>query len=144
MKKIDYALYCEPGECDEENKMMKIFKINGHEVAFAPCTAIAVSIGDTTRQKAVFVHDLEDEFGDGDGVIFGEDVPENEEEAASLLEGYIDTYSETLETVYSNDCNARNACVVAYDNAYMRANDAYVAMCDNAYVLGALETVKKS
>ena len=99
MKEIDCALYHKPDERDEENKMTKAFKINGHEVAFAPCTAIAVSIGDTTRQKAVFVHDLEDEFEDGDGVIFGEDVPENEEEAASLLERYIDTYSETLETV---------------------------------------------
>lgn len=82
-----------------ENKMTKIFKVNGHEVVFAPCTAIAVSIDDTARQKAVFIHDLNDEFGDGDGVIFGENVPETEAEAASLLEEQIDTYWETLGTV---------------------------------------------
>lgn len=78
---------------------MNVFMVLGHEVGFTACTAIAASIGDTARQKAVFVHDLEDEFGNGDGVIFGVEVPENEKEAMSILEEYLDTDYETLKTV---------------------------------------------
>ena len=38
---------------------MKTFEINGHEVEFTACTAIAE--GDTERQQAVLVHDVGDE-----------------------------------------------------------------------------------
>lgn len=79
--------------------MKKTFSVNGHEVEFTACTAIAASIGDTVRQTAVFVHDADDEFGSGDGVIFGVSVPEDAEEAASVLQEYIDTEQETLNTV---------------------------------------------
>lgn len=79
--------------------MKKKFNINGKDVVFTSCTAVAASIGDTIRQKAVLVHDLDDENRDGDGIIFGVDVPEDEEEARSILEEYIDTNWETLETV---------------------------------------------
>lgn len=79
--------------------MKKTFEINGHEVEFTSCTAVAASIGDTVRQMAVLVHDLDDEFHDGDGVLFGVTVPENEEEARSILEEYLDTDSDTLATV---------------------------------------------
>lgn len=79
--------------------MKKTFTINGHKVEFTSCTAIAASIGESYRQEAVFVHDIQDEFGNGDGVIFGVSVPEDEYEAASILEENIDTYSETLETI---------------------------------------------
>ena len=34
-------------------------------------TAIAVCAGDTERQEAIYVHDTNDEFGDGDAIIFG-------------------------------------------------------------------------
>lgn len=79
--------------------MKKTFTIDGHDVEFTACTAVAASIGDTERQSAVFVHDVEDKFGNGDGVIFGVSVPEDEEEAASLLQECIDTYQETLDTL---------------------------------------------
>lgn len=79
--------------------MKKIFEINGHEVEFTSCTAVAASIGDTVRQMAVLVHDLDDEFHDGDGVLFGVTVPENEEEARSILEEFLDTDGDTLATV---------------------------------------------
>lgn len=79
--------------------MKKTFEINGHEVEFTSCTAVAASIGDTVRQMAVLVHDLDDEFHDGDGVLFGVTVPENEEEARSILEEFLDTDGDTLATV---------------------------------------------
>lgn len=79
--------------------MKATFTVNGHKVEFAACTAIPASIGESERQDAVFVHDCEDEFGNGDGVIFDVDLPETEDEANSLMYEYLDTYSETLETV---------------------------------------------
>ena len=79
--------------------MKKTFTINGHEVEFTACTAIAASICDTVRQTAVFVHDADDEFGNGDGVIFSVSVPEDAEEVASVLQECIDTEQETLNTV---------------------------------------------
>lgn len=81
--------------------MKKTFNVNGHEVEFTSCTAIAASIGDTERQNAVHVHDATDEFSDGDGVLFGVEVPESDEEAADLLDESIplDTNWETLNTV---------------------------------------------
>lgn len=75
------------------------FNISGHPVAFTLCTAIAVGIS-PDRQPALFVHDELDEFGDGDGVIFGiNELPESSEDAASLLQEYMETDSETLSTV---------------------------------------------
>lgn len=69
------------------------------DIEFTPCTAIAASIGDTTRQKAVFVHDTTDIFHDGDGVLFDIDVPETEEEAISALQEFLDGAEETLDTI---------------------------------------------
>lgn len=80
--------------------MKRIFRINGHYVEFCECTAIAASIGDDERQPALFIHDLGDFFRDGDGVIFGEDMPDSDADAASALESScLDTDFETLETV---------------------------------------------
>lgn len=79
--------------------MKKKFTIEGHDIEFTACSAIAASIGDTVRQPAVFVHHIADEFGNGDGVIFAESIPETEDEAVAFLEEYIDTDNETLETV---------------------------------------------
>ena len=70
------------------------FIVNGHEVEFTACTAIAASIGDTERQNALFVHDCDDEFGDGDSVIFGVDMPETDEEAAALMCEPADSYKD--------------------------------------------------
>ena len=79
--------------------MTKSFILQGREVEFTECTAIASSIGDTERQNAVFVHDTTDEFGDGDGVIFGVLMPTSNEEAAALMDEFIDTDYETRETI---------------------------------------------
>lgn len=77
----------------------KMFTVNGHEIEITRCTAIAVEIDSTTRASALLVHDLADEFRDGDSIYF-ENMPADDEEAASMLadfEGFHD-YT-TLETV---------------------------------------------
>lgn len=75
------------------------FNLSGHDVTFTLCTAIAVGIS-PDRQPALFVHDEQDEFGNGDGVIFGVgELPETPLEAASLLQEYVETDYETLSTV---------------------------------------------
>lgn len=68
---------------------------------FTACTAIAASIGDTERQNAVLVHDLNDEFRDGDFIAFGYDLPEDEDDARNILEDTSahSTDAEDLETV---------------------------------------------
>ena len=75
-----------------------IFEVDGHEVEFTPCTAIATSAGETERSSAIFVHDTTDEFCDCDGVVFGFWMPRSNEEAEALMD-CIDTYYETLETI---------------------------------------------
>ena len=87
------------GKEDQNYNVGKTFMIDGHEVEFTSCTAIATSCGETERTDAIFIHDNEDEFGDGDGVVFGVKMPKDAEEAASVLEEFIDTYRETLETI---------------------------------------------
>jgi len=68
---------------------------------FTACTAIAVSDGDTERQNAVFVHDLNDEFRNGDFVAFGYALPEDEDDARNIFEDWSSHSSdwEDLETV---------------------------------------------
>ena len=87
------------GKEDQNYTVGATFMVDGHEVEFTSCTAIATSCGETKRTNAIFVHDNEDEFGDGDGVVFGVRFPEDAEEAASILEEFIDTYQETLESI---------------------------------------------
>lgn len=84
--------------------MKKVFSIEGRECEFCECTAIAASIGDTERQKAIFVHVIGDIFRDCDGVIFYDQLPQSDEDAKALLkEEPYDTYYDTLETVKIED-----------------------------------------
>ena len=87
------------GKEDQNYTVGATFMVDGHEVEFTSCTAIATSCGETERTNAIFVHDNEDEFGDGDGVVFGVRFPEDAEEASAILEEFIDTYQETLESI---------------------------------------------
>lgn len=82
---------------ERKNTMKKI--INGYE--FCECTAIAVGI-DNDRQKALFVHKLDDEFRDGDAVVFGGyGLPEDADDASAIFEDYsvLDFSEESLATV---------------------------------------------
>lgn len=68
-------------------------------VLFAACTACA-SVEPKTRQRAVFVHAMADEFGDGDCVFFnGAQLPASAEEARALLEESADSSAECLESI---------------------------------------------
>lgn len=68
-------------------------------VLYAACTACA-SVEPETRQRAVFVHAMADEFGDGDCVFFnGAQLPANEEEARALLEESADSSADCLESI---------------------------------------------
>lgn len=88
------------GDREQDYTVGAIFEVNGHDVEFTPCTAIATCADETERSSAIFVHDTTDEFGDGDGVIFGVWMPTSAEEAEGLaMDDSIDTYWETLVTV---------------------------------------------
>lgn len=81
--------------------MKKTFTINGKEVEFTDCTAISCDFPEAGRQRGVYVHDLDDEFCDGNGVIFNDfTCPEDADEAeAMLVNEYLDTDCDTLDTV---------------------------------------------
>lgn len=88
------------GGREQDYTVGAIFEVNGHEVEFTPCTAIATCADETERSSAIFVHDTTDEFGDGDGVIFGVLMPASNEEAEDMIMyEFIDTYYETRETI---------------------------------------------
>lgn len=87
------------GDREQEYTVGAIFEVNGHEVEFTPCTAIATCALETERSSAIFVHDTTDEFCNGDGVIFGAWMPTSNEEAEDIMGEFIDTYQETLETI---------------------------------------------
>ena len=60
------------------------------DMQFAECTAIATGCEADGRQAGIFAHYVNDEFGDGDGVYFGADMPETEEDVKMLLGEYSD------------------------------------------------------
>ena len=80
--------------------MKKTFEINGRKVEFTECTAICSDYPEEGRRNCIKIHDVSDEFCDGDGVIFNCDLPEDAEDADTLLiNEYLDTDHETLDTV---------------------------------------------
>ena len=80
--------------------MKKTFDINGRKVEFTECTAISSDYPEDGRRSCLKIHDMTDEYCDGDGVIFDCDLPEDAEDADTLLiNEYIDTDYETLDTV---------------------------------------------
>lgn len=84
--------------------MKKTFTINGRQVSFESCTAIYPEIGYTEPTNALYIHDESDEFGNGDGVIFGEAMPKTDAEATNLLFDYEPfTDSAILATVKKED-----------------------------------------
>lgn len=70
---------------------------------FVDCTAIAASEGDTERQSAVLIRDLDAAVGDADSILFGWSVtnlPDSESELEYTLYGEpISMDDEDLKTV---------------------------------------------
>ena len=80
--------------------MKKTFEIDGRKVEFTECTAISFDYPKDGRRSCIKIHDVSDEFCDGDGVIFDCDLPEDADDAETLLiNEYIDADHETLGTV---------------------------------------------
>lgn len=69
--------------------------INGYEIVSG--TAVAASIDELARQRALFIHRIEDEFGNGDCIIYDCDMPEDEEDLWLAFENFCpSTYAEDL------------------------------------------------
>lgn len=92
--------------------------IKGKGYQFSECTAIALESGDYSRQKAVFCHMIDDEFRDGDIVIFGYELPTVEAEAENMLNDYSAHSSdyETLKTVEIIQSSTVRYFECSYDN----------------------------
>lgn len=75
-------------------------KIIDNRYELTTCTAIAASIGDTTRQAAIFYHDAKDASNDGDGVIFGYTLDEiSSADDIANIGAALSTDAADLETV---------------------------------------------
>lgn len=74
---------------------------------YIDCTAIAVSAGDTTRQRAVLIRELDAAPGDADSILYGfsvEDIPDNAEDIISNLSAEYSSCDESdLATVLIDD-----------------------------------------
>ena len=80
--------------------MKKTFEIDGRKVEFTECTAISFDYPEDGRRICLKIHDVSDESCDGDGVIFDCDLPEDADDAETLLiNEHLDTDYETLDTV---------------------------------------------
>lgn len=76
-------------------------KIIADRYELTTCTAVAASIGDDTRQPAVFYHDVQDANHDGDAVIFGcslDDI-DSSDDLAAIDASAFSTDADDLETV---------------------------------------------
>lgn len=79
--------------------MTRSFKIGGRTVYFTEVTAIWHQEPEAGRRDAILIHDIADEFKDGDGVVFDADMPESEEDAGYLLDETAETCFETMDTM---------------------------------------------
>lgn len=68
------------------------------DVFFMKCTAIPSGVPGE-RINGLYVHVIDDIFCDGDGMIFGRDLPENAGELPALWEDFLDTNQSTLDSV---------------------------------------------
>lgn len=66
---------------------------------FTEVTAICAEFPEDGRRKAILIHDIGDEFRDGDCVVFDVELPEDESAACSILEETSDSDWETLDSV---------------------------------------------
>lgn len=54
-------------------------------IEFTTCTATFVTAGYDKSEAAIMVHDLADEFHNGDTLVWNCEMPENEQDAADIL-----------------------------------------------------------
>lgn len=53
---------------------------------FTACTATYITAGWNESEPAIMVHDLADEFHNGDTLVWDCEMPENEQDAADILQ----------------------------------------------------------
>lgn len=76
-----------------------------NNIEFTTCTATYITAGWNKPEPAIMVHDLADEFHDGDTLIWDEEMPENEQDVLDIFQRMQEnvtrnsTYSEDLETI---------------------------------------------
>lgn len=87
------------GRAARVEDMTKNFEIDGRTVDFTEVTAIWHQEPEAGRRDAILIHDTSDVFKDGDCVVFEADMPEDAEDAETLLEETAETYFETLDTI---------------------------------------------
>lgn len=56
-----------------------------NEVEFVPCSAIHITVGDAQRRPAFVYHDKNDEYRNGDMIIWGESIPKSQNELEELI-----------------------------------------------------------
>ena len=83
--------------------MTKIFTLGDRKIEATEVTAIsfvALEGKEYGRQDGLLIHDSTDINRDGDGVIFGESMPDDAEEIERMLERVdLDTEGETLASI---------------------------------------------
>ena len=81
--------------------MKKTFTIGNTQYTVCECTAVCKSIGESERQKALFVYDISESGEKTEFVVFGFEMPEDESEFLEMCEDSSawDGWYETLETV---------------------------------------------
>ena len=81
--------------------------INGYEIT----SGTAIADGDSEAQKALFIHKEDDEYGDGDMVVFDYDLPEDENDLKNIFEdtSYQTTDYEVICTFKKDNGKGANA-----------------------------------
>lgn len=81
--------------------MKKTFTIGGTEYTVCDCTAICKDLGESERRKAIFVCSISESGEKSEFVVFGYDMPEDEDEFLKMCEDSSawDGWYETIESV---------------------------------------------
>lgn len=88
------------GGREQDYTVGAIFEVDGHEVEFTPCTAIATCADETERSSAIFVHDTTEGKLEGPGGMWDKedldnpDFMEVAQEMADELNDYIEEEEE--------------------------------------------------
>lgn len=119
------------------------------------CQAIAFEASETTKQQAIFIHNITDEFGDGDGVLFCHNIEyiETEDELIDIFENEPNAFttdSETLESVeltkyeiIKNETTAKKKSEI-HEGITLKRDDMWPEIVECYYNEGeALEALKK-
>lgn len=75
------------------------YEYKGHMVDFTEVTAIYEEEKEAGRRNGILIHEWRDKNRDGDGIVFGAELPESKEYGQYLLDETCITGYETLNTM---------------------------------------------